>query len=135
MRMAIYKASSGKVVKSLWVNSDTTSSFANQAVTLSESMRNFDLIGVRYNNSTSGTVSNIMYVEVDDFVQYIGTNKPRFFFGGYYTYNGSTNGYIRSCRYNSSDYEIFFNTTFMQGGGSATYNNMVIPTEIVGVKF
>lgn len=134
--MALYKAGSGEVVKSLWVNSDTTSSFAYQAVTLSESVRNFDLIGVKFNDTTSGSISGIVYVETAEFVTYTGNNAKRMYFGGYFTSGSTTANYIRSCEYISNT-TIRFNSCLNQTyqSSSALHNDMVIPTEIVGVKF
>ena len=120
---------------SLWTNSASSSTFAAQDVSLSESMANFDFLKIKVapnTTSTSGQVfTDIIIVSELQRTQSATQEgvRDRFILGlARVTYD-----YERSYYYVSNT-SIHFNVA-VQSGTSTTANGRIIPLEIVGCKF
>ena len=113
----------------LWTNSSPTSNFAQQAVTLSQGISNFDYIGIYYRiNTTAGAIGFEM-AKASDFINYVGNLKPRV---GFAVVSDNKSNF-RNLLY-SSDTSITI-TACIQSGTTSTNTSQCIPTAIVGLKY
>ncbi len=112
----------------LWENSSPTSNFANQNITLSDDMTNYDQLELTWAYATSGNgMTASMIFPVADFIKTLTSAYPKYFFGTYTTvfftrylyYVNNTTIMI------SLDYRI---------NATGNQQNTDIPLRIVGIK-
>lgn len=132
----LQKPTGGFTETTLWTNSSPTASsgFAAQTITLSQSVDNFDYIGIKYatyNTKTttdSAIATNIR--SVADFKKSAETAYYPSFLLGYY---GSSTRYQRRVKYVSTT-QIGF-TASQVANASGTDNKSNIPLYVYGLKF
>lgn len=115
---------------SLWTNSAPTSNFADQNVTLSDSITNYKYIAIRIRFSTTESASATTIVSTSDFVTMTNTTTsghPLCFVGGRYS-----NVYERAVYYVDAT-TVKFGSSFQQNSTSVS-NGTVIPLEILGLN-
>ena len=125
----------------LWENPNPTSNFAQQAVTLSDDINNYDYISVEYKSSKPATIASKVIIPVNDFKAYSGTtasasdgNKGfRWFIGSRYQDGSNTYGYVRYVSY-TSDTSITITNGYALGTTTTSVQTVVIPYKIYGVK-
>ena len=119
----------------LWTNPNPTSSsgFAAQTVTLSDSISNYDYIYVTwgYNSSYTGT-SNKNYYSVSDFKNLTLGGGTRHFIGQGGAQDTSNNTYTREIYY-VSDTSIGFTVGYGVNRVQSVAN-VIIPLSIIGIK-
>ena len=115
----------------LWTNASPTSSFAEQNVTLSKDIDNFDYLEFEWNHASSTTVKGSLLVDVPTFKTYT-TATSSVVYVAMCGQQGTGSRYVRNVRY-VSDTSVQFSTTSLYNGTGA-FNTMVIPTNIYGVK-
>lgn len=134
--MAFYRANSGggsPTDTTLWTNSAPTSSYSGGDVTLSQSIENFDLIGIEYLNYTGGSTTGRIMIDIASFrkcVSGAANNNVRFTMGT--RWSGYSNNYVRMLYYVSDTQASFTDCTRV--GASGTGNGFCIPQKIVGIK-
>ena len=130
--MAWFKTGGGSqelVETVLWTNPSPTSSFATQAVTLSEGVSNFDYIKIDWVASTTD-ISQRMSVIIKS-SDYPTINRA---YPGLSSDNsGGTTAYSRLVN-DHSDTELGFGSAF-RIGGSGTTNTQSIPISVTGLKY
>ena len=115
----------------LWTNNSPTSSFANQTVTLSDNISNYDYLCFEYRSTTgSSAKSGKVYVKTTDFTNAgSGANTCQL---GTYARNSSDVGYTRVATY-ASDTTITFSHS-IRAGSSGQDDTSAIPTKISGIS-
>lgn len=131
--MGLYKAGGGgKMTETtLWTNSSPTSSFANQTVTLSQSITAFDYIRIyfRTQNTQDNEFSAIYLAsEVNTWVESSSTPRPFGILCG----NQGTNTRKRLVMYVSNTSLSLSHATGVNN--STTVDAALIPTKITGLK-
>lgn len=116
---------------SLWTNSAPTSSFASQAVTLSESIDNFKYIKIKFRLSTSNSTTSETVYSVGDFKTYTSTTALGIS-GGLVGQPVASQGYVRKAIYSSST-QIQFDTAYRLAVNDAN-TSYLIPLEILGLN-
>lgn len=116
---------SGFTETSLWTNNAPTSGFANQTVTLSADMNNYDYLKIKYRISTTNSREKSELIPPTEFDT---TNDGRFALGG----TASTNYARLLVKVSGTQITI---SDCKQFGGTTTTNTNLIPTSIVGCKF
>lgn len=109
---------------SLWTNPSPTSTFANQSVSLSQSMQNFKYLMVKYRLSTSDATEKNDIFETTKFT---ADNAGRFAYGGTVSSNYGRL-FIKA-----SDTQVTISDC-KQFGGTGTTNTNFIPLEILGIN-
>lgn len=114
----------------LWDNSNTSTSFSDQTITLYGSMSSYNYIRISYNIKTSTGENIWVLIHRGDFQACTGDDAGRFAIGG----NVNGNIRVRYCRYVSAT-QIAFSTSYIVSasshGTSAAY---LIPTAIDGIN-
>lgn len=123
------KSGGGMSEKVLWTNSNPTASFVGQAVTLSESVKNFDYIRFYYRATTSDNRTFSMLVSVDDFLLTLND---------FNTFRLSLDYATSSGRYDRGIIYVTLTTLNFVGaiqvGANSSNNSLLIPTQITGCK-
>lgn len=116
----------------LWENADTTTAFANQTVTLTDSLANYDAVRLYFNWSTSQGDRHTQYVDYDlTYInEYIKGNYYRMMIG--MVYNNST--YTRNAFIGDGYNKVIFGTS-ARINASGTNNSTNIPVKISGIKY
>ena len=121
----------GKLVETvLWTNPSPTSAFSAQAVTLSETIDNYDYIKILFRKSTSDATSYNLMTDVSTWTTiYISGDTDRGFrLLGNTIVSSSTN--YRACTCVNTDHTKV-QIGNVSGGGGTSY---IIPTAIIGIK-
>ncbi len=117
----------------LWTNSNPTTAFAGQAVSLSQSINNFKYLKFTFYNGTSDTVLSESVISVEEFKKMTNdtsyNNFYRFSSPAYYYTNV---GWVRLLFY-SGDTSVNFSTVY-KVNNSGTATNLLIPHQIIGLK-
>lgn len=110
----------------LWDNPNPTANFGTTDVTLNQSFRDFDFIGIVYNLTKTSTEPMEIIMKVTDFdVCERANNKPRLALGR----RGDQNNSARYVCYNS---DTSINISVEQNSAGATSNSTTIPLQIIG---
>ena len=112
----------------LWTNSSPTSNFANQTVTLSDDINNYEYLKVYYRISTTNSKTIGILVSVDDFKTTAST-MPLINPAGV---GGNTGNPAQRYFYYASDTTMAIRDAAV---GTTVYNNAAIPTAICGLKY
>lgn len=112
----------------LWTNSSPTSNFANQTVTLSDDINNYEYLKVYYRISTTNSKTIGILVSVDDFKTTAST-MPLINPAGV---GGNAGNPAQRYFYYASDTTMAIRDAAV---GTTVYNNAVIPTAICGLKY
>lgn len=115
----------------LWTNNSPTSTFANQTVTLSDNISDYDYLCFEYRSTTgSSAKTSKVFVKTTDFITAgSGANTCQL---GTYARNSSDVGYTRVATY-ASDTTITFSHS-IRAGSSGQDDTSAIPTKIVGIS-
>lgn len=130
-KLAALKQKGGGGLKEtvLWTNSAPTNTFNSQAITLSDSIDNYDYVRVYWRvSTTNSTLGSILFAPSELLNLEAGTVSA---FGSR-TSNGSTTTYFRFLQRNSSTSLAV--STCLQRNTSTAANSTVIPTQITGCK-
>lgn len=122
----------GSIIETtLWTNNAPTSSFALQAVTLSDNISNYDYIVIEYRASTANDARFKVYFKSTDLDDYTSGNNCAMM--GLYSSNSYF--YYRIVRYDN-DTTITFGSCYRNtaGGTSSSNNGADIPLTIKGIK-
>lgn len=118
----------------LWTNPSPSSNFATQTITLSDSLDNYEYVGVSWAYSTSaqtGSNTNREVMLVEDFKKAIepaSTTRTNPIIGS----RGTNSTYARSAFYVSSTQVLFGNAFALNATG--TSNAYSIPLQVVGIQ-
>lgn len=116
----------------LWTNSSPTTSQAAVTLNLSESIENFDYIKIKARNSTTNTSSDEVLYPIEYVKKSSRTaNNPAMIIG--FFDSSLSYFFVRRIYYSSNT--ALTTTAAYTTGGSGTFNNYSIVTEISGVKF
>ena len=116
---------------SLWTNSNPTTAFSAQAVTLSQSIENFKYVKIRFRNHTANATEGCIIIPVDDFKKSATScadNRVRIAMDS--VVSGAT--YERLVIYTDNT-TINFTTTY-RVGATNTSDTPSIPLEILGLN-
>ena len=113
----------------LWENSSPTTAFADQVVTLSDSIKNYDEIKVEYAYATNNSAKQSEYISVSDLLLTANADGKYSFSIGCTTYSY---WYVRVIYY-TSDTELHISTCCRVSGNSND-NTTIIPLKIIGIK-
>ena len=118
----------------LWTNSSPTSSFANQVVTLSDDIDNYDYIKFYFRVSTSYSATQNVMAPVSDFKNmtdattsnsFVSLSSPNEYTGSYRM--------VRRLNYVSAT-SVRINTS-VRTNGQGSDDTLIIPTAISGLKY
>lgn len=118
----------------LWTNSSPTSSFANQVVTLSDDINNYDYIKFYFRVSTSNGNSQNVIASVKDFKNltdattsnsFVSLSSPNEYTGSYRM--------VRRLNYVSAT-SVRINTS-VRANGQGSDDTLIIPIAICGLKY
>lgn len=117
----------------LWTNSSPTSSFAEQTVTLSQDMSNFDYLKIDFSLSTSDTRQSSVIIEPSILQKNKNNVHPQIGVALYQRASSSATRYVRIVFY-YSDTGIRFGQVFPVNIASTAVNTNLIPTKITGIN-
>lgn len=110
----------------LWTNSNPTSSFGSQSITLSNN--NYDELEIYYKEVASGSYLFSQKIEKGYGTRLFMCFAPSDVKGAIYTRTMTINS---ETRYTFEDANYFYSSTQQQG----TNNNLIVPIKIVGIKY
>lgn len=122
----------------LWTNSNTSSSFAAQTVSLNSSMLNYDYLKFVFQSTTSSTDDHIVLVPTSNFygsrMQSITSNAIGLTASSSGTSTNYCNRWVSNTQSNSSGSttSVFFGNSIRQDGTAS--NTTCIPKKIIGMK-
>lgn len=108
----------------LWTNPNTSASFADQTITLSQSLNNFQYIRIAYNVRTSTSENVWEFYYRSDFQTCQGDTGPRMMIGGA--------NYVRGVRYISATSIGFSKAFYLNSSSYGSNNSYVIPISVSG---
>lgn len=112
----------------LWTNPNPSSNQDNSAVTLSESIENYEKIRVYWKNNKTTSDEVHLDVDVSIFQTMLSTGPMIFSIGSVI----SGTGYYRPVNYNDDTHVKFGHSS--RHGSTTTYDNTSICTKICGLK-
>ena len=119
----------GSAETTLWTNSNPDTAFgANQTITLSDNISNYDYIKIYYRSSTTSSNYTSVIIPTDAFYSK-ATENPVFSIGGIYLYGGTPTPMARYVYY-VSDTSI----NIVNSANQAATGNIGIPINVYGIK-
>ena len=131
--MAFYRSGGGSATETvLWTNPNPTSSFSEQAVQLSQSIEDFDLIKVTFKLSTTNADEGAIIVPTETIKKSLNntTNTYRCSIG----VRVSNTNYVRPLFINSGVYDQLGISSARIPGNSGTSNTSATPLQVIGIK-
>ena len=113
----------------LWTNSSPTSNFADQNVTLSDSMSNYDYLKFTYKKATNNATSTSAIFSVSD-VKNFADESVYGQIGG----ESATDWYMSRMLWYVSDTSVKISTAWGLNRANSANNSYIIPLSIIGIK-
>ena len=113
----------------LWTNSSPTSNFADQNVTLSDSMSNYDYLKFTYKKATNNAASTSAVFSVSD-VKNFADESLYGQIGG----ESATDWYMSRMIWYVSDTSVKISTAWGLNRANSANNAYIIPLSIIGIK-
>ena len=114
---------------SLWTNDNPSTTFpANQTLTLSDSISNYDYLRIYYRATTTSSIYSSVIIPTDAFYPKADGNVV-FSIGGIYTYGGSVTPMSRYVYYVDN-----VTINIVNNSNQSLTGNLGIPVEIYGVN-
>lgn len=113
----------------LWTNSSPTSNFADQNVTLSDSMSNYDYLKFTYKKATNNATSTSAVFSVSD-VKNFADESVYGQIGG----ESATDWYMSRMLWYVSDTSVKISTAWGLNRANSANNSYIIPLSIIGIK-
>lgn len=132
--MAFYRSGGGEnsTETLLWTNPNPTSSFSEQAVQLSQSIEDFDLIKVTFKISTTNAEEGVIIVPTQTIKNSLNNTNNTFRTSIGVRLSGYN--YVRPLFINSGVYDKLGISSAKIPGNSGTSNTSATPLQVIGIK-
>lgn len=121
----------GMTRTTLWTNTASTSAFSSQTVTLSDSISNYDYIGVEYRATTASSTRSTEVLFVSNALRYASTSYTNTVFPCFCAYSSSAH-YARYITF-STNTKLSISSAG-KIGAAASDTTKAIPLHIYGYK-
>lgn len=135
MSLAIKTGGSSETETVLWTNSSPSSAFANQTITLSESLEGYKKVRIYTLRNITETINEKEFLDInleDGLIDHYtdGKNKGAFAIA----MQGETYDYARFGRLTTAKTGVIFSRAYRLGQNSGNSSNYCVPVKISGIK-